>query len=196
VNKLVLSVFVCFILSSCVSVEEREQRREARKLELSSIEKNIPVMAAEFEKACTPYLNGTPVDDVIEGLASEQYESVAILQANFTQKFKVLQNSEKQIQIQLLINSDSMKQCNVFIEPSEPDLLLVSGGDRYLRDIARDALRGVGTKFAASRGKKLKKDGNKFHIGVFIAPQFQFHVPSNSKTLGMVAVQYIYEQPS
>jgi len=153
-------------------------------------------MAAEFETACVPYLNGTTVDDVIEDLLSKQYESVAILQANFTQEFKVLQNSEKQIQVQLQINSKSRKQCNVFIDPANADLLLVSGGDTQLRDKARKSLREVATKFAASRGKKLKRDGNKFHIGVFISPEFQFSVPAASKTLGIVAVHYIYGETS
>ncbi len=195
-KKIIISLITCFTLTACVSMEEREQRREARKLELRSIEERIPGLAVEFEKACVPYLNGTPVDDVIKNLVSEQYESVAMLQANFTQKFRVLQHSDKQIQVQLQFNSKSVKQCNVILYSDDPDLQLVPGGDRHIRDKARETLREVATQFAASRGKKLKRDGNKFHIGFLIAPEFQFHVPTSSASLGIVAAHYIYGETS
>ena len=190
-KKLLASVLACFILSSCVSIEERKERVEIRKKQLKSISDGIPEMALEFENFCIPILNGTPVDDVIERLISEQYVSVSILQASPIKKFKVLRNTTNGIQIQVMIDSKVFRQCNVFVDSSNPELMSVTSKDNFLRVDAEKLLIEIGRKFAAERSKKLKMSGNKHYIGVFFVPEFEFSTAFGNKTLGMVGIQYL-----
>lgn len=186
------SLCLAALLSSCASPEVKAQRESDRAAAAQQLSSRIPAMATVFEKACIPYLNEVPVEQIETDLNSAGYEATANLRRSFSDSLRVLTNKDSGVQVQLQTKSAWEYDCIVIADYA--DSSVGTDDQKVLREKTLEVVRSVGEQFAASRNGELRKTfGTKdYFINFRNGPDFKFISPVHpgGRTVLMVASRF------
>ena len=187
-------LIACFVLTACVTPEERAQKAEQQRIGVEKIKSQIPLLASVYAKACGEYImeeRGERFDKVVELMAADGFELLSTTVVNRGVRTRAISNPDLGIQVQMDVKAHVKYRCVVL--PERPDTKLDSDSRKTLRNLAQSHVREFGGQFAESLDKTLRRplDGVHHYIGFPLAPNYLFGSPREADPVGMLAARVV-----
>lgn len=172
--RISLFIAVALLLASCKTPPPTVQEQTLLDQMIQQEYAVLDQISEEFEKACVPYLDGASDEEVMQLMQKHNYGDFIGSIREIGKKTRVFENRDKKIQIHLA-RQFSTGHCSVIGESS------VKGNQKFsslinsaVKKRAKSHARNAANAFGKQGGHKVRHDGGKYLVGIFLLQNWEF----------------------